>query len=184
MLRNPNRAFFSLIKVFTVFSPKGGTNQTKSILIYEKGLVSGSFDFLRWSEESITSFDVRNPLGIDQILRVPGRYFFKSNCLSLWPIIMKIIDNNIIYFACLGFFLKKCFLCFLKVYTVFSPKGGTNQTKYILLKQINSTECPYNSKYSCFLSLFKKVFTVFSPKGGTNQTKWKSLVVFNCFKLV
>ena len=137
----------------------------------KKELVSGSFDFLRWSEESITSFDVRNPLGIDQILRVPGRYFFKSNCLSLWPIIMKIIDNNIIYFACLGFFLEKCFLCFLKVYTVFSPKGGTNQTKYILLKQINSTECPYNSKYSCFLSLIKKVFTVFSPKGGTNQIK-------------
>ena len=130
----------------------------------KKELVSGSFDFLRWSEESITSFDVRNPLGIDQILRGPGRYFFKSNCSSLRPIIMKIIGNNIIYFACLAVFLKKCFLCFLKVYTVFSPKGGTNQTKHIFLKQINSTECPYNSKYSCFLSLIKKSFLCFHPR--------------------
>ena len=114
--------FLSLIKkVYCVFTQGWHKSNKIYINLWKKELVSGSFDFLRWSEESITSFDVRNPLGIDQILRVPGRYFFKSNCSSLWPIIMKIIDNNIIYFACLGFFLKKMLSMFFTcLYCVFT----------------------------------------------------------------
>ena len=134
----------------------------------KKELVSGSFDFLRWSEESITSFDVRNPLGIDQILRVPGRYFFKSNCLSLWPIIMKIIDNDIIYFACLGFFLKKMLSLFFKsLYCVFT-QGWHKSNKIYSFKADKLYSVLTIPNTAVFFSLIKKVFTVFSPKGGTN----------------